>query len=190
MTSCSVMIRLLALLDRMCQVMDERAHLLTDVGIAAHETFDVDFPVRVCVLEEYAGLLRQAAAYDDGLKPAERTAPKIRQRVGRLVSEGAKSGMRVVLITQRMDASTVDGDSRGQFGTRITMGVDNADAVRMLHPLAGPEIVEAVTKFPAGRCLFWQHRVEKFVQADFTPYQEYRRRLGLSPVAETEEENI
>lgn len=178
----------LKFLDNACREMDKRAHLLTDLGIAAHEDFDHDFPVRVVVLEEYAGLLRLAAAHDEGQKVADRVAPKIRQRMGRLVSEGAKSGMRVVLITQRMDASTVDGDSRGQFGTRITMGVDNADAVRMLHPLAGPEIVEAVTKFPVGRCLFWQHRIEKFMQADFTPYDEYRRRLGLASTIEEENE--
>lgn len=178
----------LALLDRLCQVMDERAHLLTDLGIPQHEDFTADFPVRVVVLEEYAGLLRQAAAYDDGLKPAERTAPKIRQRVGRLVSEGAKSGMRVILITQRAEASIIDGDTRGQFGTRITMGVDNGDSVRLLHPQASPETVDAVIRFPVGRCLFWQHRIEKFVQADFTPYDEYRRRLGLAPTIEEENE--
>lgn len=180
----------LALLDEACRVMDERARRLTDLGIAAHEEFTDDLPVCVIVLEEYAGLLRQAAAHDGALKPAERTAGKIKQRVARLVSEGAKAGIRVVLITQRMDASIVDGDSRGQFGTRITLSVDNGDAVRMLHPQASPETVEAVVRFPVGRCLFWQHRREQIMQADFTPYEEYRRRLGLSPVNNTEEEII
>lgn len=170
----------LALLDEACRVMDERARRLTDLGIAAYEEFSSDLPLRVFVLEEYAGLLRQATAHDEGLKPGERTAGKIKQRVGRLVSEGAKAGIRIILITQRMDATIVDGDSRGQFGTRITMAVDNGDAVRMLHPQASPESVDSVVRFPVGRCLFWQHRTEKFMQADFTPYSEYRSRLGLT----------
>lgn len=169
----------LDLLDKTCLLMDDRAHLLTQWGIAAHENFHEDFPVHVVLLEEYAGLLRQAAAHDEGVKPTERIAPKIKQRVGRLVSEGAKAGIRVVLITQRMDASTVDGDSRGQFGTRITMAVDNGDAVRMLHPQVDPETIERVVGFPVGRCLFWRNRTQKFMQADFMPYEEYRTRLGL-----------
>lgn len=174
----------LDLLTESCRVMDERARLLTEWGIAAHENFDAEFRVRVLLLEEYAGLLRQATAHDEGLKSAEKITPKIKQRVARLVSEGAKAGIRVFLITQRMDASIVDGDSRGQFGTRITMGVDNGDAVRMLHPQADPQTVEKVVNFPVGRCLMWQHRVEKFMQADFTPYAEYRERLGLPPAPE------
>lgn len=91
--------------------MDERTRRLADLGIAAYEEFSSDLPLRVFVLEEYAGLLRQATAHDEGLKPAERTAGKIKQRVGRLVSEGAKAGIRIILITQRMDATIVDGDS-------------------------------------------------------------------------------
>jgi hypothetical protein len=176
----------LQLLTESCRVMDERARLLTQWGIPQHEEFSREFRVRIVLLEEYAGLLRQAAAHDEGAKSADKIAPKIKQRVGRLVSEGAKAGIRVVLITQRMDASIVDGDSRGQFGTRITMGVDNGDAVRMLHPQADPETVEKVVAFPIGRCLLWQHRVEKFMQADFTPYDQYRERLGLSPAPKSD----
>lgn len=174
----------LGLLDETCRVMDERAQLLTEWGIPQHENFSSEFRVRVVLLEEYAGLIRQAIAHDEGVKAADKVAPKIKQRVGRLVSEGAKAGIRVLLITQRMDASIVDGDSRGQFGTRITMAVDNGDAVRMLHPQVTPEIVQKVVEFPVGRCLFWRHRKESFMQADFTPYDEYRSRLGLDPVPE------
>src|SRR5699024_4864019 len=92
--------------------------------------------------------------------------------------------------TQRAEASIIDGDSRGQFGTRITMAVDNADSVRLLHPQASTEIVEAVVQFPVGRALFWQHRQERIMQCDFTEYEEYGRRLGLSPAADTGEEII
>src|SRR5699024_2155876 len=128
----------LALLDDMTELMNERLAMLPRLGIEAINQFSVDMPVDVLVLEEYASLIRNAAAHDEGLKPAERVEAKIKQRVGRLVSEGAKAGIRVILITQRMDASIVDGATRAQLGTRITMGVDNGDAVRMLHPEASP----------------------------------------------------
>lgn len=174
----------LELLDRTCTLLDERLALLPAWGIAAIEVFSSSLPVHIVMLEEYAGLLRSAAAHDEGVKGPEKVGPKIKSRVGRLVSEGAKAGIRVILITQRMDASIVDGDSRGQFGVRITMAVDNGDAVRMLHPQATPETVQRVVAFPPGRCLFWQHRRESFMQADFTDYSSYRSRLGLPPAIE------
>jgi hypothetical protein len=40
------------------------------------------------------------------------------------------------------------------------MGVDNGDAVRMLHPTASPETIAAVVAFQPGEALLWQHRVE------------------------------
>lgn len=177
----------LNLLDCTCAAMDERLRLLSERGIAALEAkhFCADLPIMVLMLEEYAGLLALAAAHDEGVSgKAEKVLPKIKQRVARLVSEGAKAGIRVILITQRMDAGIVDGAVRAQFGTRITMGVDNGDAVRMLHPEVTPEVVEKVVHFPVGRALYWRHRRQAYMQADFTDYRVYRERLGLPPAPE------
>ena len=77
--------------------------------------------------------------------------PAIQRNVRRLVQEGAKVGVRLVLIAQRMDASIVGGAERSNLGCRITLRVDNGDAVKMLHPQAPPEVVEAISRFSKGR---------------------------------------
>ena len=179
----------LELMRRFVAVMDENLAKLPVLSIEAMKVFTESSPLQVIILEEFPGLLRQAEQYDKSLTPKERIVPELRMLLGRLVSEGAKAGVRVVLIAQRADASLIDGATRGQFGTRITMGVDNADAVKMLHPAVDEDIVKKVTgeDFPPGRCIFWNHRVMRFMQADFTPYGDYLDRLGLPMRSEPEE---
>lgn len=165
------------LLDRYIAELDARMLIIDERGIEKIDDFTPDLPLHVVVLEEYPGLLRIAKGYDADQKPADRVGARILRAVERLVSEGAKAGFRVILLAQRMDASIVDGATRGQFGTRVTFAVDNADGVRMLHPQATPELIEQVTTFPPGRAIFWRHRATAMLQADYTEYAEYRRRL-------------
>ena len=167
----------LAVIDRAVALMDERLHDLPAQRLEKLEIFTPDSPVVLLVLEEYPALIRAAELADGGRKPAERVLPRIRAQVGRLVSEGAKAGIRVLLITQRADASILDGPTRAQMGTRITFAVDNRDAVTMLHPSAESETVDAVRGFPPGRALFWQHRRQQVMQSDFTPYDVYLSRV-------------
>lgn len=166
------------LLGRYVEEMDRRMDVLDTLGIEALREFTPEQPLLVCVLEEFPAMIRAAEGHDAGAKPADRVGPLIRQRVARLVMEGAKVGIRVVLIAQRMDASIVDGAVRGQFGTRVTFAVDNRDAVEMLHPSTDPDVIDQVRHFPPGRCLFWRHRVQNVAQADLTEYPQYRSRLG------------
>lgn len=157
--------------------MDRRLRQLVDLGIEAftNEHFDSgQASVLAVVLEEWPALRQAIADGDKPKKPAERLWPRIEIGVGRLLREGAKVGFRLVLIAQRMDTNIIDGSLRGQFGTRITMAVDNSEAVRMLHPMTPPETVAQVIEFPPGRCLWWQHRKEQVMQADLTEYQSYR----------------
>ena len=116
-------------------------------------------------------------ANPDEPKASPRVSAKIRALVGRLVSESAKCGMRVLLITQRADADILDGASRAQMGQRFTFGVDNPDAVRMLHPAVTPETAERVQSFNPGRCLVYQDRIESTAQIDLLTYSEYRSAL-------------
>lgn len=166
------------LLGRYVEEMDRRMDVLDTLGIEALREFTPDAPLLVCVLEEFPAMIRAAEGHDAGAKPADRVGPLIRQRVARLVMEGAKAGIRVVLIAQRMDASIVDGAVRGQFGSRVTFAVDTRDAVEMLHPNTDPDVIDQVRHFPPGRCIFWRHRVQHIAQADLTEYAGYRRRLG------------
>lgn len=167
----------LELLREFVALMDQRMDLLGIHGIDKLENFEPEIPLCIFFLEEYGALIRAADAHDSGAKPADKVKGKIKSLVGRLVSEGAKAGVRVVMIVQRADAEIVDGATRAQFGTRVTLAVDNGDAVRMLHPGAEPETVDSVRGFSPGRCLFWQHRRESVAQMDYLTYAGYRNRI-------------
>lgn len=167
-----------ALLQSLVTLMDDRIKILTRDRIDKLENFSPDLPLIVLILEEFPALIRSAEMYDKPLKTSERITPKIRALVGRLVSESAKAGIRVVLITQRADADILDGASRAQMGQRISFGVDNADAVRMLHPAATPETALLTTTFRAGRCLTFQDRKEAIAQIDYIDYPTYLARIG------------
>lgn len=156
-----------AVLRRYVDEMTARIGVLLSEGIEKIDTFNPDRPLLVCVLEEYPGLLGAADA-------DRKVKAEIQTLVGRLVREGAKAGIRVILLAQRMDASIVGGDIRAQFGTRITMRVDNLDAVTMLHPGAADLDISRIKTFPPGRALFEVHGHMNEMQADFTEYRTYR----------------
>jgi S-DNA-T family DNA segregation ATPase FtsK/SpoIIIE len=89
------------------------------------------------VLEEWLALL--------GLAGSDK---KLRERltvaVRRLAAEGGKVGLRVIMLPQRAEANEVGGGLlRGQFAYRVTLPVDNVDAVRLLHPTVPTPQAEA-----------------------------------------------
>lgn len=89
-------------------------------------------PLRLIVLEEWAGVLRLIAG-DKAL------AAEVRGLVARLLAEGAKAGMRVLTIVQRAEAAVVGGFERAQALTRLSFAVDDETSLRMLHPTATAE---------------------------------------------------
>jgi S-DNA-T family DNA segregation ATPase FtsK/SpoIIIE len=89
------------------------------------------------VLEEWLALL--------GLAGGDK---KLRERltvaVRRLAAEGGKVNLRVIMLPQRAEANELGGGLlRGQFAYRLTLPVDNVDAVRLLHPSAQTPEAEA-----------------------------------------------
>jgi hypothetical protein len=53
--------------------------------------------------------------------------------------EGGKVNVRVIMLPQRAEAYDVGGGLlRGQFAYRLTLPVDNVDAVRLVHPSVSP----------------------------------------------------
>ncbi|WP_432535290.1 FtsK/SpoIIIE domain-containing protein [Kineococcus arenarius] len=158
--------------------MDRRITRLVTKGRDKFDRFDAACPLLLVVLEEYPGTLSAARSQDDaeGRSAGQRITPRIERAVGRLVKEGAKVGIRIVLLAQRMSAKAVDTDDRSNFGLRITLRVDNGDAVGMLHD--GPAArgyVEAARQFPAGMGLVEGpgHPLQRW-RADFTEYAAYR----------------
>lgn len=119
------------LLVRLVEEMDRRIAELPDRSDKLTE-FTSSRPLIVVVLEEFAGLLRLAST-----EPTPKGEPKIRDQFltlfGRLVSEGHKAGLRLLVITQRADSTIVEGFARGQLGLRISFRVDDEEALPMLH---------------------------------------------------------
>lgn len=156
--------------------MDRRIMSLWDIGADKLESFDEALPLLMVVLEEFPGTLAQAKSEDaeQGRKPQERVATKIQAGVRRLIQEGAKVGVRVLIIAQRADAEIVGGAERSNLGTRISMHVDNRDAVSMLHPSASPELIEAVLHAPPGVGLIETPTIPlQLFKADLVEYSDY-----------------
>lgn len=121
----------LQLLRRLVEEMDAR---ISDLPARADkiEHFTPERPLMPVVLEEFAGLLRLASTL-----PTPRGEAKVRDQLlglyGRLVSEGHKAGFRLLVVTQRADATIVGGFERGQLATKISFAVDDDEALPMLH---------------------------------------------------------
>lgn len=131
-----------ALLERLVKRMDARIAELP----AGRDSVVIskDNPLILVVLEEFAGLIRQA-------NREQKT--RLLALYGRLVAEGAKAGFRVLAIVQRADADVLDGYSRGQFTTRISFRVDSASAVSMLHPNVSDDVMAEHLNSPVGTAL-------------------------------------
>ena len=132
-------------LDQVVRQMDKRIAQLP----AGRDSVQLgpDCPILLVVLEEYPGVLRLA----DGLDP--KLGRQLRALVGRLLAEGRKAGVRVLIVSQRADAQVIGGFERGQASHRLSFRVDSADAVRMLHPDATPDVIAAHATAPAGVAL-------------------------------------
>jgi hypothetical protein len=105
-----------------------------------------EVPLRVVVLEEFAGLLRAADVLDKDI------GMRVRLAVGRLLAEGHKAGVRVLVLVQRADAKVVGGFDRSNLGMAISFRTDR-EGVLMVHPGASAEIVDAHVSAPPGVAL-------------------------------------
>lgn len=163
------MTRHLEVMEALLREMDSRITGLAGAGRDKLDVFSQSQPLLLIVCEEWPGLIRSADAHDKatGVKPADRIAPKLEAGLGRLVSEGAKAGLRVLLIAQRASTKVVEGDSRSNFGTAISLRTDT-EGVGMLHRGADKELAARATRFSDGRGLFespWEALTEW--QADY-----------------------
>lgn len=114
-----------AALGSLVDELDHRISLIPDDADKLTPTPAV--PLLVCVLEELPGLYRAADVLD------RKIGAEVRSAVGRLIAEGRKASIRVVIVAQRADAAVVDGSVRAQASLRISFSCDD-DALAMLHP--------------------------------------------------------
>jgi S-DNA-T family DNA segregation ATPase FtsK/SpoIIIE len=114
------------LLERLVVEMDRR---VLELPLDRDEVnVSTDLPLIIVLLEELPGLLRTVEQVDT------KAYKRLRMLLSRLLAEARKAGMRVVMITQRAEATILGGFERGQASLRVSFRVDNADAVRLLHP--------------------------------------------------------
>jgi S-DNA-T family DNA segregation ATPase FtsK/SpoIIIE len=167
--------------NNLTALMDQR---INDLRATWQDTTRVSTgtPLVVVVLEEYPGLLSVLNSHDQGLKPADRLENQVRLGIRRLIQEGAKAGIRVVMCAQRFDASIVGGAERSNIATRITFRVDNADAVRMLHPAATPDQINELGAAEPGRGLIdMPGQPARWFKADWCDYGQYVHTVRPQP---------
>lgn len=91
-------------------------------------------PLVLVVIEETPALYRVLGTADKALERRAGTA------IARLLAEGRKAGMRVLLITQRADADIIGGYERGQASHTFSFRIDNLAGLKMLHSDIPPDV--------------------------------------------------
>lgn len=157
-------------LTRVVEEMDARIRDLP----AHRDSIEVgpDRPLIFVVLEEYPGLLRVLdAAKTRGDDPGVR----VRALVSRLLAEGAKAGIRVVILTQRAEAAVVGAFERAMCSLRISFRCDNRASVELLHPGAPPAVADPHTTALPGIGLMSRpgHDLTRFRAPYLGSYAEY-----------------
>ncbi|WP_239263425.1 FtsK/SpoIIIE domain-containing protein [Arsenicicoccus bolidensis] len=147
--------RAVSVLRYLVSLMDDRVRDLLAQQRYKLDTYTPAVPAVWVVLEEYPGLLATARALDAdrGSKAGQKIAPALEAAVGRLVKEGAKVGVLVLVLAQRMSAEAIKTDDRMNLGLRATLRVDNGDAVGMLHDGLDRHAIEQVRSFAPGVAL-------------------------------------
>jgi S-DNA-T family DNA segregation ATPase FtsK/SpoIIIE len=102
-------------------VLVERLQHLRATKADALREPSTEHPVLLVVLEEYPALLAACSADDTAAarKPQDRLRVRVELYVQRLLAEGLKAAIVVVLAAQRADADVLGGYRRDQMSTRI-----------------------------------------------------------------------
>lgn len=167
-------------------MMDARIRDLRATGTDKLTTYTSTVPACWVVMEEYPGLLAAAKALDAeaGTKSSERLAPRLAASLGRLVKEGAKVGLFVLVLAQRMSADALNTDDRMNLALRLTLRVDNGDAVTMLHDGITRDHIHTVRDFAPGVALVESPGAGvRRVRLHYTDYATYRKRVAAGIAA-------
>ena len=175
--------RAVEVVEGLLDVMRERVAGLWADRVDKRTTWSADYPLRVLVVEELPGVVQWLTDDDgaNGRKPGERLAPKFLACLRQLLAQGLKVGVLVVLVAQRFDVTTLPGQARSNVSIRTCLRVDDSEAVAMLFPGAGSELVETLASVPPGRGVVTVpgHRAAG-VALDYLDYSGYLDALGVS----------
>ena len=178
--------------ERLVRLMDRRIRLLLERGLDSvpREAHRPSFPLFVITFEELPAIFSWLEGEDQGRKPGERFAPRMRLAMGRLLRESAKAGMRCSpTIIQRAEAATLP--ERAQYARRVSMRVDNRASVELLMELATPEDVDRIMGFKPGQGVIHEAGEPlRFFRADYLEYSDYRAAVLAARAADTSPEVI
>lgn len=149
---------------------DRRITKMRELDIDKYEVFSPSFPIILLVLEEFPGIVEASRDEDaaEARKPAERVAPRLQALVRQIAAQGAKAGIRILLLAQRAEADIVGGAARSNFAVKMTLRLDEPESVRMLHPSVTPDEMDAVGNFQPGQALFERPgEVREIIRNDF-----------------------
>lgn len=179
----------LEMLDKLTAEMDARTVAIADELTDKIETFTPERPLIVVALEEFPGLRRSIEAADAAA--VGEGGPKVKMvslfdlGVSRLAAEGAKVGIRLLIMAQRLEGGVLKTGDRANMPTRISFRVDKAEAITMLHESLPVGLdVERVRNFPPGVGLYESAVADQRVVRFRGPYldggyPEYVRRIRL-----------
>jgi hypothetical protein len=191
-------LRILLMLERVVTEMDRRTEDIAAELTDKIEVFTPERPLIVVVFEEFPGLRRSIAAADAAAEqPGGKLLPMFDLYVSRLLAEGAKTGIRALVMAQRLETNVLAGGDRANIPTRISFRVDNAAAITMLHEsLPAGLDVERVRNAPPGVGIYESSVAEQPVVRFRAPmmeggYAEYVRRVRAgSPVIDQSSSQI
>ena len=173
--------QLRTVLDGLLGLLDGRLETLGQSPADKLRPDDLRHPPVFVVLDEFAGLVSLVKTADQTLGKDEKLSPLLETVKDRLLAEGLKVNLVMIISTQRFDASILGGAARSNIRTRVTLRVDNADAIRMLHDSVPDDLRAAIPSFPAGRGVV-EGASDAFelreMRAPFTRYEEYRAVLA------------
>ena len=158
--------------------MDRRNEMLSKSDLDKWDQFSPSFPLIVCVLEEYPGTVARLKAADAGKKPAERLLPRWQALVASLMAEGAKAGVRLILIAQRPDAEIIGGAARENMPVRVAFKQSSGEAYRMMYPDIESAEIERAKMQPPGVGIFESPRLDRRIfKGPFVDYADYVRHV-------------
>ncbi|WP_288833903.1 FtsK/SpoIIIE domain-containing protein [uncultured Corynebacterium sp.] len=158
--------------------MDRRNARLAETSLDKWSEFSPGFPLICCVLEEFPGTVARIKAADAGKKPADRLLPRWQALVASLMAEGAKAGIRLILIAQRPDAEIVGGAARENMPVRIAFKQSSGEAYRMLYPDIESAEIERVKMQPPGVGMFESPRLSRRIfKGPYVDYAAYVRHV-------------
>lgn len=180
-----------AYIDVLGQIVAEMDRRIARLHRAGLDQWPPTASTVLVVVEELPAIAPLLDADDaaQGRKPADKLGKRWTALLGRLLAEGAKAGVRLLLIAQRFAVGEgLRGTDRGNIGTRVSLRVSDRTSVAFLHEGIDASMANSVAGFRPGYALIERPGEPLTTMvADFTTYAQYRQRLSRVRVQGTTE---